>query len=290
MSPGGRGAGAGRRAGLGGEMFRRPHSHEESLPGPEEGTNGQVILTGRYNPHRPSGAHDGHAGGPAAPHDGPIAAEAHDSARTCTRPEPEPASGRHRRPDRRRGHHRYLPALPRPRGRLLGPAARGGRRRGGDLVLEPVPGGAVRLGELHVRLPVLQGAVRRMGVAGAFRGTARDRALPQPRGGPVRPSAPHPLRDPGHLRRVRRAVGALERHGRRRHRDPGAIPDRRHRRPLRALLPGRARTRGLPRRVVPHGSVAGGTRRLRRQARSRSSAPGRAACRSSRPSRTRSPP
>ena len=55
--------------------------------------------------------------------------------------------------------------------------------------------------------------------------------------------------------------------GRRRHRDPGAVPGCRHRRPLGAVLPGRARTRGLPRRVVPHGSVAGGTRRLRRQAR-----------------------
>ena len=34
-----------------------------------------------------------------------------------------------------------------------------------------------------------------------------DRALPQPRGRPVRPPAPHALRRQGHLGRVRRAVG-----------------------------------------------------------------------------------
>ena len=36
-----------------------------------------------------------------------------------------------------------------------------------------------------------------MGVAGALRGPARDRALPQPRGRPVRPPPPHPLRRRG---------------------------------------------------------------------------------------------
>ena len=39
-----------------------------------------------------------------------------------------------------------------------------------------------------------RGALRRVGVAGALRGPAGDRALPQPRGRPVRPPAPHPLR------------------------------------------------------------------------------------------------
>ena len=98
-------------------------------------------------------------------------------------------------------------------------AARGRRRRRRHVVLEPLPRRAVRLGELHVRLPVLEGAVRRVGVAGALRGAAGDRALPQPRGRPVRPPAPHPVRRRGHLGRVRRVVGDVDRgHGRRRRR------------------------------------------------------------------------
>jgi hypothetical protein len=47
-------------------------------------------------------------------HDGPIAAEAHDIARTCTRPRLDRASHGRRRPRRGRGHHPYLSALPRP--------------------------------------------------------------------------------------------------------------------------------------------------------------------------------
>ena len=129
--------------------------------------------------------------------DGLIAAEAHDIPRTRTGPELGPAGRRRRRAGRRRRHHRHLPALPRPRGRLLRPAARGRRRRRGHLVLEPLPRGPVRLGELHLRLPVLEGAVRRVGVAGALRRAAGDRALPQPRGGPLRPPAPHAVRRHG---------------------------------------------------------------------------------------------
>ena len=58
---------------------------------------------------------------------------------------------RRRRAGRRRRHHRHLPAVPRSRSRLLRAAARGRRRRRRHLVLEPLPRGAVRLGELHVR-------------------------------------------------------------------------------------------------------------------------------------------
>ena len=82
--------------------------------------------------------------------------------------------------------------------------------------------GALRLGELHLRLPVLKGAVRGVGVAGAFRRAAGDRALPQPCGRSVRPTAPHPLRRPGHVRRLRRAGRAVDGDRRQRHRHPGA--------------------------------------------------------------------
>ena len=83
------------------------------------------------------------------------------------------ARGRRRRAGRRRRHHRHLPAVPRARSGLLRAAARGRRRRGRHVVLEPLPRRAVRLRELHVRLPVLEGAVRRVGVAGALRASSR---------------------------------------------------------------------------------------------------------------------
>ena len=107
-----------------------------------------------------------------------------------------------RRAGRRRRHHRHLPAVPRARSRVLRAAARGRRGRRRHVVLEPLSRSAVRLRELHLRLPVLEGAVRRMGVAGALRATAGDRALPQPRGRPIRPSTPHPVRRQGHRRRT----------------------------------------------------------------------------------------
>ena len=73
----------------------------------------------------------------------------------------------------------------------------------------------------------------------------------------------------GHLGRVRRAVGDVDGGGRRRHRAPGAVPRRRDRRALGAVLPGRAGARRLPRRAAPHRAVAGDAGRLRRQARRR---------------------
>ncbi len=75
---------------------------------------------------------------------------------------------------------------------------------GGHVVLEPLSRSPVRLGELHLRLPVLEGALRGVGVAGALRPATGDRALPQPCGGPLRSSPPHAIRRPGHLGRLRR--------------------------------------------------------------------------------------
>ena len=142
----------------------------------------------------------------------------HDNVLRTSHRRLAPTRPRRRRARRRGRHHRHLPALPGTRGRLLGAARRGRQRRRRHVVLEPVSGRPVRLRELHVRLPVLARAVRRVGVAGALRRAARDRALPQPRGRPVRPAPPHPLRLSGHGRRVRRAVGHVGRDARRRRR------------------------------------------------------------------------
>ena len=195
-----------------------------------------------------------------------------------------------RRARRRRRHHRHLPAVPRPRSRVLRAAARGRRRRRRHLVLEPLPRRPVRLRELHLRLPVLEGAVRRVGVAGALRRTSR------------RPSATSTTWSTGstsgaHMRfgarvtsaRVRRAVGHVDRARPRRHASSGPgssiaatgvlsvpyFPD----------VPGRER---LPRRAAPHRALAGDAGRLRRQARRGHRHRRRAACRSSPPSPTRS--
>ena len=60
-------------------------------------------------------------------------------------------------------------------------------------------------------------AVRRVGVAGALRRAARDRALPQPRRRPVRPAARHALRRPGRpRRRTTSAIGHVDGDRRRR--------------------------------------------------------------------------
>ena len=191
------------------------------------------------------------------------------------------ARSRRRRAGRRRRHHRHLPAVPRPRGGLLGAAARGRRRRRRHLVLEPLPRRPVRLRELHLRLPVLAGAVRRVGVAGALRRAARDRALPQPRGRPVRPPPPHAVR----RRRSPSAVydepsGTWTVDARRRHRDP--------RRGSSSPRPACCRCRTSPTCPGATTSAASSTTpgcgRRRRStspaSASRSSAPGRAACRS----------
>ncbi len=138
------------------------------------------------------------------------------------------------------------------------------------VVLEPLPRCPVRFRELHVRLPVLEGALRGVGVAGALRGTTGDRALPQSRGRPVRPAARHAVRRQGHFCGVRRGFGHLARVDRRRHDerphvDQGSLPRRRDRRAVGAVHPRRARPRAVPGRAAPHGTVAGRAGRRRRQ-------------------------
>ncbi len=118
-----------------------------------------------------------------------------------SQPDSGATGSRRRRPGRGRRHHRHLPALPGAGGRVLRPAARSRRGRRGHLVLEPLPRGPLRLRELHLRLPLLAGAVRRVGVAGALRRPAGDRALPQPRGRPLRPAPRTSAAGPGSPRR-----------------------------------------------------------------------------------------
>ena len=77
------------------------------------------------------------------------------------------------------------------------PRAGGGRRRGRHLVLEPLPGCALRRREHAVLLPVLGRAPAGVGVDRAVREPARDPQLPQSRGRPVRPPPRHPVRRPG---------------------------------------------------------------------------------------------
>ena len=108
----------------------------------------------------------------------------------------------------------------------------------------------------------------------------------------------HPVRRDGHVGRVRRVVGHVDRRARRRHRAPHALPHRRDRRALGAVLPRRARARRLSRRVATTPGVAGDARRLRGQARRghrhrierRAADPGRSPTRSRRSPCTNAPP
>ena len=142
-----------------------------------------------------------------------------------------------------------------------------GRRRGRHLVLEPLPRRPVRLRELHLRLPVLPGAVGGVGVAGALRRAAGDRALPEPRRRPLRSAPPHAFRPKGAGRRSydeASATWTVTTTGGEQWRTRFLIsatgvlsvpffPD----------VPGRERLR---RRAAPHRALAGCRRRLRGQA------------------------
>ena len=140
---------------------------------------------------------------------------------------------------------------------------------GRHLVLEPLPGRPVRLRELHVRLPLLEGAVRRVGVAGALR-----RRSPRPSAtsttsstgstsGATCGSTPRSRRRSATSRRAPGRSTARRRHARSAARFLVAatgvlsvpyFPD----------VPGRDDFRGEAHHTGP---VAGGAGRLRRQAR-----------------------
>src|SRR6266851_7233448 len=94
--------------------------------------------------------------------------------------------------------------------RSLGPGLRGGGWRGGHLVLEPLPRGALRLRELYLRVFVLGGTPAGMGLERILFWSAGERALPQLCGGQVRPAPGHPMQCAGRcggLRRARESLG-----------------------------------------------------------------------------------
>ena len=92
--------------------------------------------------------------------------------------------------------------LRRPRHR--GHRAGGRRRSRRHLVLEPLSRGALRFGELDLRLLLLARASGRMALEGALLRPAREPALPQPRCRQVRPAQVHAVQLPGRQRALRR--------------------------------------------------------------------------------------
>ena len=110
-------------------------------------------------------------------------------------------------------------------------ASRGGFEAGtgvgGTWYLEPLPGRAVRFRKLDLRLLVLAGPARRMGLGGAFRWPARDRALPEPRRRQVRSAPRHPVQDPRHRRALPREHAQLGHHPGRRPALHGPLPGHR---------------------------------------------------------------
>ena len=163
---------------------------------------------------------------------------------------------------------RALHAPPPARARALGAGLRGGRRRRRHLVLEPLPGRALRRREHGLLVLVLRRAAAGV-AAGRERYAAQPEILqlPQPRRRPLRPAPRHPVRDPRDAPRSstrRRAAG--------RSRPTAATASRRASAswPPAASRPRRCPTSRASRRfagqVVPHRPLAARGRRLHRPA------------------------
>ena len=176
------------------------------------------------------------------------------------------AGSRCGRARRRRGVRGALHARPAPRAGLLGRGAGGGRGRRRHLVLEPVPGPAVRHPDHRLHLHLGPGARGRVAVVGEVRDPARDPALPAARGRAPRPAPRHPVRHPGRPRGVARGGLGLARRDRggrgparpaRHHGDRSAVGAQAHRHRRAGRLRGRGRV---------HRSLARGRRRRHRAA------------------------
>ena len=87
-----------------------------------------------------------------------------------------------------------------------------GRRRRRHLVLEPLPGCALRFGKPLLLLHLFRGVAAGMGVVGALSRAARDHALSEPRRRQVRLEARHSLRHPGYGRALRSGGQPLARY------------------------------------------------------------------------------
>ena len=83
---------------------------------------------------------------------------------------------------------------------------------GGTWYWNRYPGRPLRFRKLDLRLLLLAGTARRMGLGGALRRPARDRALSEPRRRQVRPAPRHPVQEPGHRRALPGRHAQLGRH------------------------------------------------------------------------------
>ena len=169
--------------------------------------------------------------------------------------------GRHRR--RRR---RSLSTLQVARARLAGPDLRNRQRGRRHLVLEPLSGRALRLRKLDVRLLVLEGAARGMGVGRALFGPTPHRALSQLRRRQIRPAARHPVQQPRRRRALARGDAQLGARAGERRAPFDTLSGHRDRRSLGGRDADHSRHRQLHGPVVPHPSLAEGRHRFRRQA------------------------
>ena len=86
----------------------------------------------------------------------------------------------------------------------IGEGAGSGRRGRRHLVLEPLPGRALRFRKPCLLVHLLARADARVGVVGTLSRPARDPALPEFRRRPVRPEAGHPVQHPRRRRALRR--------------------------------------------------------------------------------------
>ena len=158
-------------------------------------------------------------------------------------------------------------APPPARARALGAGLRGGRRRRRHLVLEPLPGRALRRREHGLLVLVLRRAAAGVALDRALRLPAGDPELHQPRRRPLRPAPRHPARDARDRGRLRRGDEPVDDRDRPRRPRVGALLHHGHRLPVRragARLPGAARR--FAGKMVSHRPLAARGRRLHRPA------------------------
>ncbi len=146
---------------------------------------------------------------------------------------------------------------------------RGRQRHRRHLVLEPLPGRALRHREPGVLVLLLGRTAAAVALARALRLAAGHPALHRPRGRPLRPAPAH---HPGHARDrhgLRRRQRPVDRHHRHRRDGAGALLRDGQRQPVAAAHPRLPGAQDVPRPRVPHGPVAARDGGLLRPARGR---------------------